>query len=129
MSELGPLMNIGLLIENGLDQNLARRTVKQFEDKCAEVRDLRLDNARLRDEAATTLERAVDRMGWPEINAFREELRKGQDYREDAGGYMMRAIRRLFGLPPPLTEVETYQQAARAMIAKAPSPLRQERDE
>lgn len=65
------------------------------------------------------LDAAVDRMGWPEIHAFQDELRKGQDYREDAGGFMMRAIRRLFGLPSPVSEVETYQDAARAMIAKA----------
>lgn len=65
------------------------------------------------------LEAAVDRMGWPEIHAFQDELRKGQDYREDAGGFMMRAIRRLFGLPSPFEEVTTYQAAARAMIAKA----------
>jgi hypothetical protein len=65
------------------------------------------------------LEAAVDRMGWPEIHAFQNELWKGQDYREDAGGFMMRAIRRLFGLPSPGSEVETYQDAARAMIAKA----------
>lgn len=68
---------------------------------------------------AEALEDAVDRMGWPEIHAFQDELRKGQDYREDAGGFMMRAIRRLFGLPSPGSEVETYQDAARAMVAKA----------
>lgn len=65
------------------------------------------------------LEGAVDRMGWPEIHAFQDELRKGQDYREDAGGFMMRAIRRLFGLPSPVDEVTTYQAAARAMVAKS----------
>lgn len=65
------------------------------------------------------LEAAIDRMGWPEIHAFQEELRRGQDIREDAGGFMMRAIRRLFGLPSPHSEVVTYQQAARAMIAAA----------
>lgn len=65
------------------------------------------------------LEAAIDRMGWPEIDAFQSELRKGQDYREDAGGFMMRAIRRLLGLPSPADEVTTYQAAARAMVAKA----------
>jgi hypothetical protein len=63
------------------------------------------------------IEAAIDRMGWPEINAFQAELKRGQDIREDAGGFMMRAIRRLFGFPPPLTEVETYQGAARKMVA------------
>lgn len=67
------------------------------------------------------LEAAVDRMGWPEIHAFQDELRKEQDYREDAGGFMMRAIRRLLGIPSPADEVTTYQAAARAMVAKAMS--------
>lgn len=65
------------------------------------------------------LEAAIDRMGWPEIRAFKEELRRGQDVFEDAGGFMMRAIRRIFGLPSPYSEVVTYQQAARAMVAAA----------
>jgi hypothetical protein len=66
-------------------------------------------------------EAAIDRMGWPEIHAFQRELKRGQDYREDAGGFMMRAIRRLFGLPSPYSEVVTYQEAARAMVEKATS--------
>lgn len=65
------------------------------------------------------LEAAIDRMSWPEIHAFQNELRKGQDYREDAGGFMIRAIRRLFGLPAASWGVVNYQQAARAMIEKA----------
>lgn len=72
------------------------------------------------------LEFAIDRMGWPEIHAFQDELRKGQDYREDAGGFMMRVIRRLFGLPSPVNEITTYQQAARAMVEKALSSSPQE---
>lgn len=67
------------------------------------------------------LELAIDRMGWPEIRAFQEELRRGQDVFEDAGGFWKRAIRRLFGLPSPYSEVTTYQQAARAMVEKASS--------
>jgi len=65
------------------------------------------------------LEAAIDKMGWPEIHAFKDELRRGQDIREDAGGFMMRAIRRLFGLPSPYSEITTYQQATRAMLAAA----------
>jgi hypothetical protein len=65
------------------------------------------------------LEAAIDRMGWPEIHAFQDELKRGQDIREDAGGFMMRAIRRLFGLPSPYSEVVTYQKAARAMLSAA----------
>ena len=40
------------------------------------------------------LENAISRMGWPEIRAFQEELRKGQSIYEDAGGYFMRGFRR-----------------------------------
>lgn len=68
---------------------------------------------------AEVLDAAVERMGWPEIHAFQNELRRGQDIREDAGGFWMRAIRRLFGLPSPYSEIETYQQAARRMVAEA----------
>lgn len=70
-------------------------------------------------EEYAALERAIDRMGWPEIHAFNAELRKGQDVYEDAGGYFMRAFRRLFGLRPARDEVTTHQEAARAMIDEA----------
>lgn len=69
------------------------------------------------DVERAVLENAVNRMGWPEINAFKSELRKGQDYREDAGGFWMRAIRRLFGLPEATDEVVNYQEAGRKLIA------------
>lgn len=59
---------------------------------------------------------AVDRMGWPEIHAFQDEMRKGQSIYEDAGGYFMRGLRRLFGLPSPDYEVVSYRRAARAML-------------
>ena len=68
---------------------------------------------------AEVLERAIERMGWPEIRAFEEELDRGQDVCEDAGGFMLRAVRRLFGLPSPQASVLTYQQAARAMVRRA----------
>lgn len=70
-------------------------------------------------EERAVLERAIDRMGWPEINAFREELRRGQDIYEDAGGFWMRAIRRLFGLPSPYSVVVSHQDAARALVKRA----------
>ena len=63
-------------------------------------------------------ERAIDRMGWKEIDAFHAELKRGQDMREDAGGYMLRCIRRLFGLSGPAT-VTTYQDAARVMCKES----------
>lgn len=65
------------------------------------------------------VEQAVDRMGWPEINAFNEERRKGQSIYEDAGGFVMRCMRRLFGLPSPDTTVISCQDAARAMVEQA----------
>lgn len=74
------------------------------------------DNTALRE--AEVLERAIDRMGWSEIHAFQNELRKGQDVREDGGGFMIRAIKALFGVKRG-DPVENYQQAARRMIDTA----------
>jgi hypothetical protein len=70
------------------------------------------------DDLRAALEEAIDRMGWPEIHAFQDELRKGQDVREDAGGFMLRAIKALFGIKPT-DPVTTYQQAARALVDAA----------
>ena len=53
-------------------------------------------------------------IGWPEINAFKGELAKGQDIREDAGGYFKRAIMALFG--KKYGPVETYQMAAQRLL-------------
>jgi hypothetical protein len=75
-------------------------------------------NALSPDAERVALERALDRMGWPEIDAFRDELRKGQDVYEDAGGYFMRAIKALFGIKPR-DPMLTYQEAARALIEEA----------
>jgi len=60
-------------------------------------------------------ERRIDKMGWPEIHAFYGELYKGQDIYEDAGGFFLRALRRLFGLKKRET-VTTYKEAAQAML-------------
>jgi len=60
-----------------------------------------------------TLIRSED-IGWPEIHAFQDELRKGQGVREDAGGFFVRCIMALFGRKPD--PVETYQQAAARLI-------------
>lgn len=65
------------------------------------------------------LEDAVARMGWPEIHAFHEEMRKGQSIYEDAGGYFLRGLRRLFGLPQIDEEIITYRRAAKAMVERA----------
>lgn len=61
------------------------------------------------------LEQAIDRMGWPEIDAFFVELRKGQGVYEDGGGYFIRAIKRLFGLKP-VDDVLTYKEAAKKLL-------------
>ena len=61
------------------------------------------------------LEAAIDRMGWPEIREFQKELERGQGIREDAGGFMLRAIKALFGIQPS-EGIETYQEACRRMV-------------
>jgi hypothetical protein len=60
-------------------------------------------------------ERAIDRMGWPEINAFMGE--PGQSPYEDAGGYLLRTIKALFGIKPD--KLETYREAAHRMVKEA----------
>jgi hypothetical protein len=64
------------------------------------------------------LERAIDRMGWPEIRAFQDQLREGQDAFEDAGGFWLRAIKALFGIHP-IDPVTNHQNAARALFEAA----------
>jgi hypothetical protein len=58
-----------------------------------------------------------DHLGWPDIHRFQDELRRGQGVREDAGGFMLRAIMALFGKRPD--PVETYQEAARRLLKEA----------
>jgi hypothetical protein len=60
-----------------------------------------------------------DHIGWPEIHAFREEIRGGQDYREDAGGFFVRCIAKLigFGGSKP-DEVITHQMAAKRLLQR-----------
>jgi len=64
---------------------------------------------------------AIDRIGWPEINAFRAELAKGQSFDEDAGGFMVRAIARLFRFRRRRDPVVTHQDAARALFDQLPA--------
>ncbi len=60
-----------------------------------------------------------DCIGWPEINAFRSELREGQDHREDAGGFFVRCIRRLLRISEPhRDEVVTHQMAAKRLLQR-----------
>jgi len=83
----------------------------------AHLADLRREEVEDMSERAI-LCRALDKMGWPEIHAFQDEFKKGQSIYEDAGGYFMRGIKRLFGIAPR-DEVVTYQQAAQALIDQA----------
>ena len=62
-----------------------------------------------------SLIRAQD-IGWPEIHAFQDELRRGQGVREDGGGFVARCIMALFRRKSD--PVETYQQAASALLRK-----------
>lgn len=74
-----------------------------------------MDNNSLAKADLIAAGRVLDKMGWPEIDAFNEELRRGQG-RDDAGGYMLRAIARLFGIERGYNPQVSYEQAARAAI-------------
>jgi len=68
-------------------------------------------------EEETLLERVIERMTWEEIHAYQAEMQKGQSVYEDAGGFILRGLRRLFGLKEVrYPEVINYQNAARAMM-------------
>jgi len=97
---------------------IPRREWSEVEAAHAALRD-RARIGAVSDAELSAMERAIERLGWPEINAFHQERARGQDVREDGGGYWCRAIRRLFGLPSTLDTVETYQDAARAMVRRA----------
>lgn len=103
---------IGSISESDFKELCASRLAWRFTAKCFSVPN----QADLEQEA---LEGAIERMGWPEIHAFQDEMRKGQSIFEDAGSYMMRCIRRLFGLPQIDEEIITYQRAAKVMADKA----------
>lgn len=62
-------------------------------------------------------ERAIEQMGWPEIHAFHAELGRGQSVYEDAGGFFLRAFRRLLRMPIR-DRIVTYREAARAALAE-----------
>lgn len=56
-------------------------------------------------------------IGWDEIHAYQDELRKGQDIYEDAGGFFSRALMAMFGKrPDPVTN---YQNAVQALLEAA----------
>jgi len=58
-----------------------------------------------------------EKLGWPDIHRFQDELRHGQGVREDGGGYFIRCIMALFGKKPD--PVESYQQAALRLLRQA----------
>ncbi len=108
----------------------ARHRTEALASQAAEMEALRAESALLerqwRSREEDILRAAVWRMGWPEINAYHDELNKGQDVREDAGGYFMRAIGRLFGVKPQRDVVTTHQDAAMAMLDNLTQPPTQE---
>lgn len=112
-------LSIDTTTAEGAQISKARRNLLVLLDKQGQARGITAARQIHLGDRTKLLAEAVDRMGWPEIHAFRDELRRGQDIYEDAGGFWMRAIRRLFGLPSPYSEIETYQQAAHRMIAEA----------
>lgn len=114
-------LQIDTTTAEGAQISKARRNLLVILDKQGQARGITAARQIHSGDRKALLEEAVDRMGWPEIHAFQNELRRGQDIREDAGGFMMRAIRRLFGLPSPFNEVETYRQAMAKMIEEAQS--------
>jgi len=67
------------------------------------------------------LDAAVEEMGWPEIEAYYAEFRKGQVY-DDAGGYILRCIGRLFGARTRHDELENHRRSARGLIAVGKEP-------
>jgi hypothetical protein len=54
-------------------------------------------------------------IGWPQIHAFQDELRRGQDIYEDGGGFFVRCILALLGRRKQ-DSVTTYRCAADALI-------------
>ncbi len=58
-----------------------------------------------------------DKLGWPDIHRFQDELRQGQGVREDGGGFWLRCIMALFG--KKTDPVVSYQKAARRLLEEA----------
>jgi len=57
----------------------------------------------------------ISHMGSEQVEAFNRELRRGQLY-EDAGGYFLRAIGKLFGARGRYDELYAYKRAATASV-------------
>jgi len=75
-------------------------------------------------EDLAACERAIDRMGWPELHAFFGQ--PGQSPSEDAGGHLLRKIKSLFGITPD--PVESYRDAMRGLVDEAKKALPPQQD-
>lgn len=76
------------------------------------------DNTPLTAEENDALAAAIDRMDWPEINAFQEAIGGGRSD-EDPLSIWLRALSALFGVKPNPDRVERYREAARRMVEQA----------
>lgn len=73
----------------------------------------------IEDAELWAVERAISRMGWHEIRAYEDEWLKGQQD-DDAGGYFLRCLSRLFGVKRPLRcAADLHRAGMRSMIRKA----------
>jgi len=70
-------------------------------------------------EDLAACERAIDRMGWPELHAFFGQ--PSQSPSEDAGGSLLRKIKCLFGIRPD--PVESHRDAMRRLVDEAKKAL------
>lgn len=60
-----------------------------------------------------------DELSWQELHPYFDELRKGQSIYEDAGGYFLRCIKRLFGIRTDDEEILTYRKAMAELVKAA----------
>jgi len=67
----------------------------------------------------------ISHMGWEQVTAFQNEMRRGQLY-EDAGGYFIRAIGKLFGSRARYDELDIWKRAASAAVSPTPASARSE---
>lgn len=67
------------------------------------------------DKCQEIIDTTIDEMGWPEIGEYNKEFRRGQMY-DDAGGFIMRAIGRLFGARHKYDELTNYKKSMKTMI-------------
>lgn len=71
------------------------------------------------EQAQQVADTLIDEMGWEEINRFYDEKSFGQA-EDDAGGFVLRCIGKLFGARGRYDDLTAYKVRARAAI-KEPS--------